>query len=178
MRKDILTIAFIVFLVAFIASGTKIQSVEEYYMTHADDITPESDVVTLTIRSDAALASIERIKPELHPFIEQDGVILEKTPYVLREGDTVFDILNRATRQQKIQMEYQGADLNIYNSIYVQGIHYLYEFSCGPLSGWMYSVNGEFPNKGVSQYKVEDEDDIVFNYTCNLGKDIGYEEFQ
>lgn len=177
MRKDFLVLAFIGLIIVLLISGTKIQSVEEYYLTHIDEITEDSETVTLTIRSDAVLSSLDKLQPELLPYIEEDGVILEKNEYVLRPGDTVFEILNRATRHHRIQMEYQGADMNIYNSVYVQGIQYLYEFSCGPLSGWMYEVNGEFPNYGISQYVLRNGDDIAFHYTCNLGRDIGYEEF-
>lgn len=177
MRKDFLVLAFVGLIIALLISGTKIQSVEEYYLTHIDEITEDSETVSLTIRSDAVLNALDILQPELLPYVEADGIILEKTEYVLRPGDTVFEILNRATRHHRIQMEYQGADMNIYNSVYVQGIHYLYEFSCGPLSGWMYEVNGEFPNYGISQYTLRDGDDIAFHYTCNLGRDIGYEEF-
>ena len=69
-------------------------------------------------------------------------------------------------------MEYQGADENNFGSVYIQGINYLYEFSCGPLSGWMYKVNGEFPNRGCSKYELNDGDVIEWVYTCNLGMDV------
>ena len=175
MRKDLLSLAFVILLIAVIASGTKIQSVDEYYLTHADDITEDSETVALTIRSDTLLDHMDQLKPELREFVPEDGIILAKTDYVLRPGDTVFDILHRAVRHHKIQMEFQGADANVYNSVYIQGINYLYEFSCGPLSGWMYKVNGEYPLYGVSQYEVEDGDIIEFHYTCDFGRDLGYE---
>lgn len=177
MKKDLLALGFVVFIIAVLFSGTKIQSVEDYYITHIDEITETSETAFLTIRSDAVLNNLDKIPKELLPYIEQDGVILERSEYVLRPGDTAFDLLNRATRHHQIQMEYQGADMNIYNSIYVQGIQYLYEFSCGPLSGWMYSVNGEFPNYGVSQYELKNGDDVAFLYTCDLGRDIGHKGF-
>ena len=107
-------------------------------------------------------------------YVPTDGVILPESEYVLRPGDTVFDILHRAVRHNRIQMEFQGADKNIYSSVYIQGIQYLYEFSAGPLSGWMYEVNGVFPNYGVSKYKLKDGDHITFHYTVNLGKDLGH----
>jgi len=175
LRKDLLSLAFVILLIVIIASGTKIQSVDEYYLTHADDITEDSETVALTIRSDTILDHFDQLKPELREFVPEDGIILEKTDYVLRPGDTVFDILHRAVRHHKIQMEFQGADANVYNSVYIQGINYLYEFSCGPLSGWMYKVNGEFPLYGVSQYELEDGDIIEFHYTCDFGRDLGYE---
>ncbi|MFR4318181.1 MAG: DUF4430 domain-containing protein [Eubacterium sp.] len=55
---------------------------------------------------------------------------------------------------------------------YVEGINNIYEFSCGKLSGWMYEVNGEYPNVGCSDYKVKDKDVIEWHYTCNLGEDL------
>lgn len=174
MRKDLLTLGFIILLIVILFSGTKIQSVDEYYLTHIDEITEESETVFLTIRSDTALKHLDRIDPKIQKHIPSTGVILEETEYVLRPKDTAFDIVNRAARYNKIQMEYQGANLNIYKSVYIQGINYLYEFSCGPQSGWMYAVNGEFPNYGLSKYRLKDGDKIEVLYTCELGKDLGY----
>jgi hypothetical protein len=175
MKKDILIVTTIICAMILLFSGTKIQSVEEYYLTNLDVITAQSEVVSLEVRADTALNNLQKIKPSLHTYIPTDGVILAKQDYVLRPNDTVFSIVNRALRHHQIQMEYQGAELNAYNSIYIQGINYLYEFSCGPLSGWMYEVNGEFPGVGVSQYKLKDHDQIILRYTCDLGRDLGYE---
>ena len=175
MKKDILAISVIIFLIAVVINGTNIQSTDEYYLTHIDDITPDSKTVTISIRCDTILDNYDDLDPALRSeeFIPPDGVILPPTEYVLRPGDTVFDILDRAVRNNKIQMEYQGADQNSYGSVYIQGIHYLYEFSCGHLSGWMYRVDGEFPNYGCSKYELKDGQIIEWIYTCDLGNDIG-----
>lgn len=175
MKKDILALFVIVLLVAVVINGTNIQSVDEYYLTHIDDITPDSETVTISIRCDTILQNYGDLDPALRSdeFVPPDGVILPPTRYVLRPGDTVFDILDRAVRYNRIQMEYQGARENSFGSVYIQGLHYLYEFSCGPLSGWMYRVNGEFPNKGCSDYELKDGDVIEWVYTCDLGQDIG-----
>ena len=66
-------------------------------------------------------------------------------------------------------MEYRGSGSNTY----IEGINNLYEFDGGSNSGWMYSVNGVYPNYGVGSYKVKSSDVIKFNYTCNLGADLG-----
>ena len=60
-----------------------------------------------------------------------------------------------------------------FNSNYVEGINNLYEFDCGQNSGWMYCVNGWYPNYGCSRYVVQDGDVIEWNYTCDLGRDLG-----
>jgi len=175
MKKDLLVGAFIVLFVVIIAGGTKIQSVDEYYLTHIDEIKADSKVVTLSIRCDTILNNWEYLDRQLQneKYVPIDGVILPPTKYVLRPGDTVFDILDRAVRHNKIQMEFQASHLNSYGSVYVQGINYLYEFSCGELSGWMYSVNEKFPNFGCSKYILEPNDIIEWSYTCDLGRDVG-----
>lgn len=175
MRKDILAVFGIILILAVIVNGTEIQSVDEYYLTHIDDITPESKTVTVSIRCDTVLDNYSELDPALRSeeFVPSDGVILAPTEYVLRDGDTVFDILDRAVRYNRIQMEYQGANKNSYGSVYIRGIHYLYEFSCGPLSGWMYRVDGEFPNYGCSKYELRDGQVIEWVYTCDLGNDVG-----
>ena len=61
----------------------------------------------------------------------------------------------------------------MYGSVYVEGINNLYEFDCGELSGWMYSVNGIYPNYGCSSYILKDGDVICWVYTCDLGYDVG-----
>ncbi len=175
MKKDILAVFSIILIIAVLINGTNIQSTEEYYLTHIDDITEESETVIISIRCDTVLENYDDLDPSLRSdeFVPPDGVILPATEYVLRPGDTAFDILERAVRYNRIQMEYQGADKNSFGSVYVQGINYLYEFSCGPLSGWMYRVDGEFPNYGCSKYELSDGQIIEWIYTCNLGNDVG-----
>lgn len=177
MKKDILAILVIILLAAVVASGTEIQSVDEYYLTHIDDITPDSETVFISIRCDTILENYDDLAPSLQSeeYVPADGIIMPQTEYVLRSADTVYDILSRALRYNKIQMEYQGADKNAFGSVYIQGINYLYEFSCGPLSGWMYMVNGKFPDYGCSKYELHDGDVIEWVYTCDLGRDVGCE---
>lgn len=175
MKKDLFALAIVAFILIFVFSGTKIQTVDEYYLTHIDDIQEDSETVFLTIRCDTILDNWDQLDPALRyeKYVPSDGVILARTEYVLREGDTVYDILDRAIRHNKIQMEcIYSAN---YSSVYVQGINHLYEFSCGELSGWMYMVNGVFPNYGCSKYALRDGDEILWCYTCDLGKDVGCE---
>ena len=87
------------------------------------------------------------------------------------EGDTVFTVLQRETRASNIHMEFSNNPM--FNSVYIEGINNLYEFDCGELSGWMYKVNGWFPNYGCSNYTLKQDDVIEWVYTCDLGKDVG-----
>ncbi len=118
--------------------------------------------------------SYAKLKSELRKYVPSSGYILNKTTISVKEGSSSFDVLQKATRLNKIQMEYQGANENIYNSVYIQGINHLYEFSAGSESGWMYSVNGVFPNYGMSAYTIKDGDLIRMVYTVDLGCDVGH----
>lgn len=173
MKKDILAIFAGIIVVIILIMGTDFQSVDEYYLTHVDDIKPDSKTVTMTIECKTVFKNKDKLDSNLEKYIPKDGYILKKTRFVLNPKDTVFDILDRVTRYKKIQMEYQGADLNKYGSAYIEGINYLYEYSCGELSGWMYKVNNKFPKYGCSNYTLKDGDDIVWFYTCDLGRDVG-----
>lgn len=127
--------------------------------------------------------NLDKLKEEKSKFVPKNGVILQNAQVQFSFGDTVFEVIKKACSENicndacsycevgSIQIEYTYTPA--FNNYYIEGIHQLYEKDCGSLSGWMYSVNGEFPNVGVSGYEVKDGDKIVFLYTCNMGEDIG-----
>lgn len=139
---------------------------------------PKKRTVTIAIYVHSLVANMDKLHPSLKSdkYVPASGVVLAPVTYeLLSEKDTVWDILRRAAKEHKIHLEYEGADENIYDSVYLEGIHHLYEFSAGPLSGWMYKVNGTFPSYGASQYTLEDGDVIEWHYTVDLGRDLGKE---
>jgi len=177
MKKDLLIVCVIAVVITFLALGTKIQSVDDYYLTHLDEIQEGSETVFLSIDCKKLLdpENLKSLDPNLRDekYVPLDGVILHMTEYVLRPNDTVFHILDRAVRHNKIPMVYQKAPLTAYNSVYIQGINHLFQFSCGELSGWAYIVNGEYQSGGSGAYKLKDGDVIEWKYTCDLGRDLG-----
>ncbi len=129
---------------------------------------PKNQTVTIAISCKTAINNGINEKPEFS-HLPSSGIILPTMEVEFNDGDTVFDILVKATRKKGIHMEYSGSG----SSIYIEGINNLYEFDGGANSGWMYNVNGVYPNYGVGAYKVKSSDVINFNYTCNLGEDLG-----
>ena len=118
------------------------------------------------------LAHPDRLNQAKVPYIPDDGIILAQVTAAFTPGETVFDVLQRVCEKGDIQLEYSWTP--IYDSYYVEGINHLYEFDCGPESGWMYRVNDGFPNYGSSSYAVQDGDKILWIYTCaGLGTDVG-----
>ncbi len=131
----------------------------------------QAHVCTIEIRCDTVSDTSKIENEAVIPYVPSSGVILEKTEVEFTPGESVFDILLRATRDRNIHMEFRSD--SVYSGKYIEGINYLYEMDAGPLSGWMYKVNGQFPNYGCAAYKVNDGDAIVWMYTCDLGLDVG-----
>lgn len=130
-----------------------------------------SHTCTISISCSTILNNMSDLKSGKEEFVPSDGWILAASEVEFTEGESVHDVLQRVCKDAGIQME--SAFTPAYNSAYVEGINNLYEFDCGQLSGWMYNVNGWFPNYGCSKYTVQDGDVINWVYTCNLGKDVG-----
>ena len=126
---------------------------------------------TFSIECSTILNNLDMLDPEKLEMVPTGGVILSKTTVEFYEGESVFDVLQRLCKEKGIHMEAEWTP--IYNSAYVEGIHNLYEFDCGALSGWMYKVNGWYPNYGSSRYQLKDGDVVEWRYTCDLGNDIG-----
>lgn len=134
-------------------------------------ITDKQLTCTLSIECSTILDNMDWLDPEKVELVPENGVIMAKKTVTFYEGESVFNVLLRECKKNKIHMEYMNTPM--YNSAYIEGIHNLYEFDCGELSGWMYSVNGWYPNYGCSRYQLKQGDVVEWRYTCNLGIDIG-----
>lgn len=119
--------------------------------------------VTMSVR-----CNVLKGEETLPDYIPDDCVILPETTFTLSEGETVYDILIEASKRYGIHIDNRGGA----NSAYIAGIGYLYEFAYGELSGWMYRVNGVFPEVGCQGYSLSDGDRIEWLYTKNIGKDL------
>ena len=126
---------------------------------------------TVSISCSTILSNMDWLDPEKTELVPEDGWILKPITVTFYDGESVFNVLQRVCKQQKIHMEFENTP--IYNSAYIEGIGNLYEFDCGELSGWMYKVNDWFPNYGCSRYRLCDGDVICWVYTCDLGYDVG-----
>ena len=126
---------------------------------------------TFSIECSTILNNLSILEPGKLEMVPSGGVILPETTITFYEGESVFDVLQRVCKDNGIHLESSWTP--IYNSAYIEGIHNLYEFDCGELSGWMYRVNGWYPNYGCSRYQLKDGDVVQWRFTCDLGNDIG-----
>ncbi|WP_339317529.1 DUF4430 domain-containing protein [Paenibacillus sp. FSL R10-2734] len=126
---------------------------------------------TLSVSAATILDNMDIFNKDKLEVLPADGIIYKAQKVTFYEGESVFDVLLREMKKNKIHMEFSMTP--IYNSNYIEGINNLYEFDAGELSGWMYKVNGWFPNYGSSRYVLKDGDVIDWVYTCDLGRDVG-----
>ena len=150
-----------------------VDEVQAEAMPQAETLPPEEQQLTctLSVRCDTLLKNIGKMKPEKAAIVPENGVIFEEKQVVFFKDESVFNVLKREMRNNKIHMEFENAP--IYGSAYIEAIGNIYEFDCGELSGWMYRVNGVFPNYGCSKYILNDGDRVEWIYSCDLGRDIG-----
>jgi len=137
---------------------------------------PQRNTVTLHIRVDTAVAAGMHLNPQWAGIVPPSGIILPTTTFEFQPGDTVYDVLRQAGRVHGINISSRGTTFGIY----VEGINGLFEFdgvfadgNDAHGSGWMYSVNGWYPNFGAARYFVQPGDRIEWNYTMDLGLDLG-----
>jgi len=111
---------------------------------------------------------------EIEPIIEEASLkitgyngksILSKTKARIGDDETVLDFTKRVLRKNGIDYQDAGG--------YLTSIDALAQFDKGSKSGWMFSINGDFPSVGANQVDLERGDYIEWAYTSDLGEDIG-----
>lgn len=100
--------------------------------------------------------------------------ISEKT-ITVPEGSYVFDIFDKALSEAGLR--YDESQPGYIGAIQSPSGEWLSEFSNGPNSGWMYTVNGTHPLYGLRQYPVYEGDHIVWHYTDDYEKEEGSEHW-
>ena len=138
------------------------------------DVNIGSNEYTCTFSIDCAtiLNNMGDLNPDKLGEVPSDGWILKETTVTFYENESVYNVLQRVCKENGIHMSARWTPM--YNSAYVEGIHNLYEFDCGDLSGWMYRVNGWYPNYGSSRYVLQPGDVVEWRFTCkDLGADVG-----
>ncbi|MEF9990011.1 MAG: DUF4430 domain-containing protein [Christensenellaceae bacterium] len=126
---------------------------------------------TLYIECSTILNHMDQFDRDKMDVLPSDGIIYSAKEVAFYEGESVFDVLLREMQKNRIHMEYSMTPG--YNSNYIEGIGNIYQYDCGELSGWMYSVNGWFANYGCSRYPLVQGDVVELHYTCDLGRDLG-----
>lgn len=159
--KRLISLALVCALLTAAVSMIDIQSTSAYYTPQT--VAEPVGTVSLSIRCDTVAGK------GTNGATPEDGVILPACDIPFADGETVLDVLLRAAREHKIQLEHSGATAGM---AYVSAIANLYEFDFGSQSGWMYSVNGMFPSVGCESCVLKDGDVVLWQYTLSNGEDL------
>ncbi len=88
----------------------------------------------------------------------------------LGENATVGTVFKKALDAKGLA--YEGYDGNYISSITAPSGYVLSEMTNGPKSGWMYTVNGSHPNKGLLDWQIKDGDVIIWHYVNDYAYEV------
>lgn len=117
---------------------------------------------TLNVECKSILNNMDKLKDGHSEYVPANGYIIKGYTYTAKAGFTAYDALKKACDDNGIKLT---AKSSMYGT-YVSGINNIDEFDCGSQSGWMYSINGNRPNVSASSRKINDGDEITFEYVC------------
>jgi len=119
---------------------------------------PQTITVSIEIEARTAHASNPAA---LAGISHNGGVILARRNVTVPAGASVRDALNAT-----------GVRVNASGAL-VTGIGGLSMNDFGNQSGWMFSVNGQFPNTSANAKRLNAGDSVAWRYTLNNGADLG-----
>ncbi len=117
---------------------------------------------TVTVECKSILNHMDDLKEGHEEFVPSDGYIINDYTYNGKPGDTAYDALKDACNSKNIKLTSEKTAYGIY----ISGINNLDEFDCGKQSGWMYKVNGKYPNTTCGNVTISENDSIIFEYVC------------
>lgn len=96
--------------------------------------------------------------------VPDDGVILPVADVEVSSGDTVYSVLERVCKENGISLDAGEYD----DVLFINGINGIANFDNGPMSGWVFKVNGTVPDAYAENYQVQPGDIVEWHYTCDF----------
>ncbi|WP_248928592.1 S-layer homology domain-containing protein [Paenibacillus hamazuiensis] len=150
---------------AGLAEGTFTLDISGYAAGGAPTVVHTAQTITILPKSGGTGTGSE---PVIYLTVigDKDMGTIVSTSMALRSGDTAYSVLIRALGADRVESSGSGP------TAYVRGIDGLKEFDRGPLSGWMYAVNGSYLNSGAATATLKAGDKVSWRYTLNGGTDL------
>ena len=96
--------------------------------------------------------------------VPDDGVILPVADVEVSSGDTVYSVLERVCKENGISLDAGEYD----DVLFINGNNGIANFDNGPMSGWVFKVNGIVPDAYAENYRVQPGDIVEWHYTCDF----------
>lgn len=88
---------------------------------------------------------------------------IETTKITVDKGSTAQDVIKQVLTDAGMSYTYEDG--------YISAVNGLEALDNGDYSGWMYTINGKYPNIGVADKKLSSGDKIVLHYTDDYTKE-------
>ncbi len=114
---------------------------------------PEEDTITVTFQMNT-----------------HEKIWLSKRSVEIEKGMSVSKLISKVFDTEGIKSK--GLATGYLRSVTYQGETWG-EFDAGAGSGWVYYVNDESPNVGISSYKLSDGDEVLLTYVADYSESYG-----
>ncbi len=104
--------------------------------------------ITVSAHTESLPAACMELLPE--------GGILFSESVAFETGEDLLTVMLRAMREEKIPLVFEGG--------YIKSIGGLAPGDAGPMSGWMFAVNGKMPMEGCDEIILKDGDTVEWTY--------------
>lgn len=152
-------------------SCERVTDIYEKAIADLDAVKPGD--IEVTFRLIGALEATQDVDLTTDSYLPEYVTWVPTTTYSLQENATVYDLFTEAMSDAGLR--YIGAESNYVSTIYAPsclGGYALSEFTNGARSGWMYTVNGSHPNKGLQKWTLKDGDVVVWHYVNDYSHEV------
>ena len=136
--------------------------------------TPSEDgKITVKFRLIGAEVAKQDVDLSENTYLPNYVTWISTKTYRVPVGTTVGEVFKMATAAAGI--EYVGYENNYISTMKAPaslGGKWLGEFTNGPKSGWMYTVNGSHPNKGLVDWVLSNNDFVVWHYVNDYSYEV------
>ncbi len=136
--------------------------------------TPSEDgKITVKFRLIGAEVAKQDVDLSENTYLPNYVTWISTKTYRVPVGTTVGEVFKMATEAAGI--EYAGYENNYISTMKAPaslGGKWLGEFTNGPKSGWMYTVNGSHPNKGLVDWVLSNNDFVVWHYVNDYSYEV------
>ena len=137
------------------------------------DNKPDKDkdqTITVTMRLIGAEKATKDVDLGADSYLPNYVTWIPTTSYTLEKGSNVYDLWTTATADYSIRSV--GAENNYVETVYAPSGYALSEFTNGPRSGWMYTINGRHPGFGLCEQELYDGDVVIWHYVNDYSYEV------
>ena len=132
-----------------------------------------SNRITVSFRLIGAEQAKQDVDLGINDYLPAYVTWIASGAFELSEGSSVYDLWVKATGEAGVRSV--GADRNYVKTVYApdaQGGYALSEFTNGPRSGWMYTINGKHPGFGLKEQTLRNGDVVIWHYVSDYSYEV------